>query len=104
MSWIAFLGNKSDVTNEMHLPSGSFDLARTSSKPLFGKFVIASRTTCAPSVYGRTQFTIGDAPGLSPRSRDESNRSGVGKNFKSNTIGNHGDRLFFSIDVRIPPI
>ena len=38
-----------------------------------------------------------------PRSRDESNRSGVGKNFKSNTIGNHGDRLFFRY-VRIPPI
>ena len=44
----------------------------------------------------------GMRPGY-PRSRDESKRSGVGKNFKSNTIGNHGDRLFFRY-VRIPPI
>ena len=49
--------------------------------------------------FGRTQFM---RPGYL-RSRDESNRSGVGTNFKSNTIGNHGDRLFFRY-VRIPPI
>ena len=45
----------------------------------------------------------GMRPGY-PRSRDESNRSGVGKHFKSNTIGNHGDRLFCSICAHLPDL
>ena len=63
-------------------------------------YTSVQHAACVPMV--ELNLRPGTRP-VYPRSCDESNRSGVSKNFKLNTIGNHGDRLFFRY-MRIPPI
>ena len=71
----------------------------TNSNETYKTLINITRPSLSNCVYPRCSslernLPIGNAPGVS-RSRDESNRSGVGEILKSNTTGDHGDPLIF---------